>query len=214
MLPCFFLPRLPGGASKLNISSGVSSVMRRQGLVTLAPAVLRAGLAAASDATSYITSCAKIGYRRSTPPTPKACRYRLNTIVQVCYTLELQDKPTLRFERNQALCCDSWCTSVITCNAYNCLVNHGLRVDTGRWEDSVHLNRKDRLCLVCRSSQQVEDEHHFLFDCPAYSSIRASHASLFQCACSVSDFFDSCEANACGGFIRNCFSLRSNILAR
>ena len=91
---------------------------------------------------------------------------------------------------------------------------HGLRVDTGRWEDSVHLNRKDRLCLVCRSSQQVEDEHHFLFDCPAYSSIRASHASLFQCACSVSDFFDSCEANACGGFIRNCFSLRSNILAR
>ena len=91
---------------------------------------------------------------------------------------------------------------------------HGLRVDTGRWEDSVHLNRKDRLCLVCRSSQQVEDEHHFLFDCPAYSSIRASHASLFQCACSVSDFFDSCEANACGGLIRNCFSLRSNILAR
>ena len=84
----------------------------------------------------------------------------------------------------------------------------------GRWEDSVHLNRKDRLCLVCRSSQQVEDEHHFLFDCFAYSSIRASHASLFQCACSVSDFFDSCEANACGGFIRNCFSLRSNILAR
>ena len=52
----------------------------------------------------------------------------------------------------------------------------------------------------------------FLFDCPAYSSIRASHANLFQCACSVSDFFDSCEANACGGFIRNCFSLRSNIL--
>ena len=57
---------------------------------------------------------------------------------------------------------------------------HGLRVDTGRWEDSVHLDRKDRLCLVCRSSQQVEDEHHFLFDCPAFSSIRASHASLFQ----------------------------------
>ena len=25
-------------------------------------------------------------------------------------------------------------------------------------------------------------------------------------------FFDSCEANACGGFIRNCFSLRSNVL--
>ena len=91
---------------------------------------------------------------------------------------------------------------------------HELRIDTRRWEDSVHLDRKDRLCLVCRSSQQVEDEHHFLFDCRAYSSIRASHASLFQCACSISDFLDSCEANACGGFIRNCFTLRSNILTR
>ena len=56
---------------------------------------------------------------------------------------------------------------------------HGLRVDTGRWENNVHLDRKDRLCLVCSSAQQVEDEHHFLFDCPAYSSIRASHANLF-----------------------------------
>ena len=55
---------------------------------------------------------------------------------------------------------------------------HGLRVDTGRWENNVHLDRKDRLCLVCSSAQQVEDEHH-LFDCPAYSSIRASHANPF-----------------------------------
>ena len=81
----------------------------------------------------------------------------------------------------------------------------------GRWENDVHLDRKDRLCLVCSSAQDVEDDHHFLFDCPAYSSIRASHANLFQCACSVSGFFDNCEANACGGFIRNCFSLRSSI---
>ena len=89
---------------------------------------------------------------------------------------------------------------------------HGLRVDTGRWENSVHLDRKDRLCLVCRSTQHVEDEHHFLFDCPVYSSLRASHASLFQHACSVSDFFTRCEVNMCGGFIRSCFSLRSSIL--
>ena len=82
---------------------------------------------------------------------------------------------------------------------------HGLRVDTGRWENNVHLDRKDRLCLVCSSAQQVEDEHHLLFDSPAYSSIRASHANLFQCACSVSDFFDSCEANACGGFYYELF---------
>ena len=47
---------------------------------------------------------------------------------------------------------------------------HGLRVDTGRWENNVHLDRKDRLCPVCSSAQQVEDENHFLFDCLAYSS--------------------------------------------
>ena len=40
--------------------------------------------------------------------------------------------------------------------------------------------RKDRLCLVRSSAQDVEDKHHFLFDRPAYSSIRASHANLFS----------------------------------
>ena len=57
---------------------------------------------------------------------------------------------------------------------------HGLRVDTGQWEDSVHLDRKDKLCLVCRSSQQVEDAHHFLFDCPAYSSIQVVMPVFFS----------------------------------
>ncbi len=36
---------------------------------------------------------------------------------------------------------------------------------TGRWADGVHLNRTDRLCLVCKSLDCVEDEQHFLFDC-------------------------------------------------
>lgn len=38
---------------------------------------------------------------------------------------------------------------------------HGLHVDTGGWENSVHLVRKDRLCQVCRFTQHVEDEHNF-----------------------------------------------------
>ena len=56
----------------------------------------------------------------------------------------------------------------------------GLRVNTGRWENNVHLDRKDWLCLVCKSSQHVEDEHHFIFDCLLYSHIRARHASFFS----------------------------------
>ena len=55
----------------------------------------------------------------------------------------------------------------------------------GRWENSVHLDRKDRLCLVCQSSQHVEDEHHFIFCCPLYSQTCKS----YQETSSVSDFF-------------------------
>ena len=41
----------------------------------------------------------------------------------------------------------------------------------------MHLDRKDRLCLVCSSAQQGEGEHYLSFDCPAYSSIRARVAN-------------------------------------
>ena len=66
--------------------------------------------------------------------------------------------------------------------------------------------REDRLCQVCHSSKDVEDEQHFLFGCPAYSDIRQKYASQFQHAFSVSDFFTNSEPNACGGFLKECFS--------
>ncbi len=61
-------------------------------------------------------------------------------------------------------------------------------------------------CIVplIKSSQHVEDEHHFIFDCPLYSHIRARHARLFQQTFSMTDFIARCEPNACGGFIRTC----------
>ena len=49
----------------------------------------------------------------------------------------------------------------------------------------------------------------FLFSCPAYSDVRQKHASLFQQAFSVSDFFTDSEPNACGGSVRECFSVKS-----
>ena len=45
---------------------------------------------------------------------------------------------------------------------------HGLHVGTGRWVDT---KREDRLCQVCHSSKDVEDEQHFLFSCSAYSDV-------------------------------------------
>ena len=45
--------------------------------------------------------------------------------------------------------------------------NHKLYVETG-WYDKI--SRCDRVCPVC--GLNIEDEIHFLFDCPKYSSIR------------------------------------------
>ena len=87
---------------------------------------------------------------------------------------------------------------------------HGLHVNTGRWVDT---KREDRLCQVCHSSKDVEDEQHFLFGCPAYSDIRQKYASLFQQAFSVSDLFTNSEPNACGGLLKECFSRRKSIVS-
>ena len=90
---------------------------------------------------------------------------------------------------------------------------HSLRVDTDRWADDVHLDRTDRLCLVCKSLDCVEDEQHFVFDCPAYSHIRSQHSELLQHCCTIADFVTLCEPNACGGFLRECFACRKQILS-
>ena len=63
---------------------------------------------------------------------------------------------------------------------------HGLRVDTGCWADGVHLDRTDRLCLVCKPLNCVEDEQHFVLDCPVYShyqdtAFRPPAALLYHC---------------------------------
>ncbi len=109
--------------------------------------------------------------------------------------------------------------SVVKCVSNRRLISrfrtgcHGLWVDTGRWADGVHLDRTDRLCLVCKSMDCVEDEQHFVFDRPAYSHIRSQHLGLLQHCCTIADFMTLCEPNALGGFIRECFACRKQILS-
>ncbi len=92
--------------------------------------------------------------------------------------------------------------SVVKCASNRRLISrfrtgcHGLRLDTGRLADGVHLDRTDRLCLVCKSLDCVEDEQHFVFDCPAYSHIRSQHLDLLQHCCTIADFMTLCEPNA------------------
>jgi len=45
--------------------------------------------------------------------------------------------------------------------------NHKHNIETGRYDK---ISRCDRICPVC--SLNIEDEIHFLFNCPKHSSIR------------------------------------------
>ena len=109
--------------------------------------------------------------------------------------------------------------SVVKCASIRRLISrfrtgcHGLRVDTGCWADGVHLDRTDTLCLECKSLDCVEDDQHFVFDCPAYSQIRSQHLDLLQHCCTVKDFMTLCELNTCGGFRRECVAFRKQILS-
>ncbi|KAL3154701.1 hypothetical protein ABBQ38_011250 [Trebouxia sp. C0009 RCD-2024] len=92
------------------------------------------------------------------------------------------------------------CLAVVDVAAMACM-----HVDTGRW---VGTDRKDRLSQVCHSNQDVEDEQHFLFHCPAYSDIRRQYAAMFQQAFTAPDLITQSEPNALSGFLRECFSCR------
>ena len=86
----------------------------------------------------------------------------------------------------------------------------GLRADTDRWAHNVSTGRG---CLFCQSLGWVENEQHLIFDSPAYNHIRAKHVDLFQHCCTVADFMPLCESNACGGFLRDYFASRKEILS-
>ena len=83
--------------------------------------------------------------------------------------------------------------SVVKCMSNRRLVSvfrtgcHGLRVETRRWADGVHLNMKDRLCLVCKAMDCIEGQQHVGFDCPVYSPmhIRAQLVDLMQHCCAI-----------------------------
>ena len=90
---------------------------------------------------------------------------------------------------------------------------HGLHVDTGRCDKAgPGVEREDRVCLVCQSTA-VEDEQHFLLDCPAYSHLRAQHAELFQDKpCTVASVINTSNPNLLGRHLRMCFSHRKSVL--
>ena len=79
---------------------------------------------------------------------------------------------------------------------------------TGRF---VNTSRDDRVCEVCKSAC-VENEHQFLFDCPAYAHIRYSHATLFHGIQTVSSVINSNNPCLLGRYLSQCFEHRQSVL--
>jgi len=98
------------------------------------------------------------------------------------------------YKANQSVYQYSDYLSTVRCYPHGRLISRfrcgcqGLHVDTGFGKDSEHCSREDRVCLVCMSGS-VENEHHFLFDCPAYSHIHQQYSHHFhQASSSVAAF--------------------------
>ena len=85
----------------------------------------------------------------------------------------------------------------------------GLQVDIGRFDQ---ISRECRVCQVCHANI-VEDEQHFLFDCPAFSHIRVRHMSLFQHEVnSVATLLNTSQHSLLGRYLRKCYFHRRYIM--
>ena len=63
-------------------------------------------------------------------------------------------------------------------------------------------------------SGSVEDEHHFLFDCPAYIHILHQYSHLFhQASPSVAAFLATDQPNVVGSYLKTSFAQRQSVSA-
>ena len=92
-----------------------------------------------------------------------------------------------------------------------------LRIETGIYDN---IPRDERLCTLCKCNR-IEDETHFLLDCPSFSSIREmffsklepkipflrlqSHETLLSHLMNSNDHFINIQSIS---FTSSCFELR------
>ena len=70
------------------------------------------------------------------------------------------------------------------------LSNHDLRIETGRYTKPI-TPREERNCDTCNT---IEDEHHVIFDCPKYDTVRNGHETILSCN-AISTFLDCSYTN-------------------
>ena len=86
---------------------------------------------------------------------------------------------------------------------------NGLHVDTGQFKPVEQRgDREQRFCSVC-ATDTAEDEHQFVFDCPAYSSIRDSFTTILKGpAPTLSCFFSLHDHRVIAQFLHECFKMQ------
>ena len=85
---------------------------------------------------------------------------------------------------------------------------HDLRVERDRYlPEAVKPPRHMRTCLIC-ASHAVEDEHHFIFDCPLYDTLRFQFADIFSTDCHTVACFLTKNPDRIAQYIYSCFELR------
>ena len=67
-------------------------------------------------------------------------------------------------------------------------------------------------CVKSASQVVFENEHNFLFDCPAYAHIRYCHVTLFHGIQTVSSVINSNNACLVGRYLRQCFEHRQHVV--
>lgn len=85
---------------------------------------------------------------------------------------------------------------------------HELRVERDRYLPvAAKPPRHMRTCLTCASTA-VEDEHHFIFDCPLYDSLRFQFADIFSTDCHTVACLLTKNPDRVAKYIYSCFELR------
>jgi len=54
--------------------------------------------------------------------------------------------------------------------------SHRLKVETGRWQKPTAIPFNERKCTVCL---KLEDEFHFLLECPLYKDLRKTYVKKY-----------------------------------
>ena len=86
--------------------------------------------------------------------------------------------------------------------------SHDLRVERDRYlPAAVKPPRHMRTCLIC-ASQSLEDEHHFIFECPLYDNLRFKFSDLFSADCSTVHSFSDQSQDRVAEYLYLCFELR------